>query len=79
MREVLYRQCGLRQGNSNVVGWIEDRGARIGAFVEIDELGGRWEVVGVGTSTRSKAEVHKAESLARQPFTAMKSYRKVEG
>lgn len=75
MKQVNYRQCGLAQDRSRVIGWIEERGAKLGARVEIDELGGFWEVVGVGSTVKTKAEVHDQESRARQPFTALKSYR----
>lgn len=75
MKTIEYKQCGLAQGNSRVIGWIETRGAILGARVEIDELGGFWEVTGVGDTVRTKSEVHKAEDQARKPFTAMKSYR----
>lgn len=44
-----YKQCGLTQDNVHTVGWIETRGARIGAKVEID--GVFWEVVSVGDTT----------------------------
>lgn len=78
MKQVNYKQCGLEQNGSRVVGWIEERGAKLGARVEIDELGGLWEVVSVGDMTQAKSDVHKKEALARQPFTAMKSYRKAD-
>lgn len=70
-----YRLCGLAQGNARAQGWIEDRGAKLGASVEIKELGGFWKVIGVGESAISKAEMHEKESRSRQPFTALKSYR----
>ncbi len=76
MREVHYRQCGLKQGNAQVVGWIEERGAHVGARVEIEELGGFWEVIGVGSTSLAKADVHKKEAQARQSFSALKAYRK---
>lgn len=75
MKRLEYKQCGLAQGNSRVVGWIETRGAKLGARVEIEELGGLWEVTGIGDTVRTKSEVHEAEARARQPFTALKSYR----
>lgn len=70
-----FRQCGLAQGAQAIVGWIEERGAKLGASVEIPELGGFWKVTGVGTSRMSKQDVRAKEALARQPFTALKSYR----
>lgn len=78
MKQVNYKQCGLTQNGSRVIGWIEERGAKVGARVGIDELGGDWIVESVAETARPKSEIHKAETLARQPFTAMKSYRKVD-
>ena len=75
MKQVNYRQCGLAQDRSRVIGWIEERGAKMGARVEIEELGGFWEVVGVGDTVRTKSEVQEAQNRARQPFCALKSYR----
>lgn len=43
-----YFQCRLSQGNSRTVGYIEERGARVGSRVEIEELGGFWTVDQVG-------------------------------
>lgn len=43
-----YVQCRMRQGDSETVGWIPERGAKLGARVELPELGGLWEVVHVG-------------------------------
>ena len=43
-------QCKLEQGNVNSVGYIEERGAKIGASVEIPELGGFWKVTEVGNA-----------------------------
>ena len=37
-----YFQCRLseRGGSGRTVGWIEERGARVGSFVEMKDLGG---------------------------------------
>lgn len=40
-------QCRLRQGEARAVGWIEARGAKLGARVEVPELGGLWLVTAV--------------------------------
>ena len=40
-------QCRLQQNNATTVGWIEERGAKCGALVEIPELGGFWRVVSI--------------------------------
>ena len=39
-----YFQCDLSQGNTRTTGWIEERGAKQGASVEIPSLGGFWRV-----------------------------------
>lgn len=41
----LMHQCLLEQDNCQTVGWIEDRGAKINARVEVPELKGFWKVV----------------------------------
>jgi hypothetical protein len=74
-KTVKYRQCGLAQGNRAVVGWIEERGAILGAKVEVEELGGLWEVTGVGTTVLDKEKMHEMENRSRESFTALKSYR----
>lgn len=51
----LYKQCGLARDNQRTVGWIETRGAKVGASVEID--GNFWEVTGVGTSEKTMADI----------------------
>jgi hypothetical protein len=40
-------QCRLQQDYCTVVGWIEERGAIMGARVEIPECGGLWRVAAV--------------------------------
>jgi hypothetical protein len=40
-----YYQCTLRRGDEKTIGWIEERGAKQGAMVELKEHpGGRWLV-----------------------------------
>jgi hypothetical protein len=34
-KEVYYRQCSLSRGTGRMVGYIEERGAKVGAEVEI--------------------------------------------
>jgi hypothetical protein len=42
-----YFQCLLRQGNSETTGWIEARGAKVGATVELLPSHEMWEVAEV--------------------------------
>jgi hypothetical protein len=42
-----YFQCLLRQGNSETTGWIEARGAKVGATIELLPSHEMWEVAEV--------------------------------
>lgn len=60
-----YALCGLAQGNQRAQGWIETRGAKLGAQVEIEELGGFWEVIGVGDSVLSADKMTEQQNAGR--------------
>jgi len=72
MSEKRYFQCRLAQGNERTVGWIEERGARVGCFVEIEELGGFWEVKGVGDKPLLQSQIRAAETNRRNSFASLK-------
>jgi len=59
-----YIQCTLAQGNTRTVGWIEERGAKLGACVEIKD-DGFWDVIGVGSIGLSKDQV---DAMGRAKF-----------
>src|SRR4051812_15842230 len=42
-----YYQCHLRRGAETTTGWIEERGARVGATVELLPARALWQVVSV--------------------------------
>jgi hypothetical protein len=42
-----FYQCELQQGSVTTIGWIEARGAKLGARVDVPEHGGLWRVVAV--------------------------------
>ena len=42
-----YLQCRLQRGASETTGWIEARGAKVGATVELLPSGEMWEVAEV--------------------------------
>jgi hypothetical protein len=42
-----FYQCRLQQARATIVGWIEARGAKLGAHVELPECGGLWRVAAV--------------------------------
>lgn len=53
-----YYQCRLRMGTSETTGWIEARGAKVGAHIELLPARERWEVIEV-----FKSNVMPEESL----------------
>ena len=67
-----YRMCGLAQENQRTQGWIEERGAKLGARVEIEELGGFWEVTGVGTSVMTREELANKQRADRSSCQSIK-------
>jgi hypothetical protein len=44
-----YYQCRMRMGTLETTGWIEARGAKVGAHVELLPAREQWEVVEVFT------------------------------
>lgn len=61
----LYRQCELRQGSQVTMGWIEDRGARLQARVEMPDLGGFWRVAKVYNTYLTAAELREKQKRDR--------------
>lgn len=69
-----FYQCRLSQGNSRTVGYIEGRGAIVGARVEIEELGGFWRVDGVGHQM-SGEQLTAKQSMDRKSFKSVEARR----
>ncbi len=67
-----YRMCGLAQGNQRSTGWIEERGAKLGARVEIEELGGFWEVTGVGLTEMTREQLSAKQRADRASCQSIK-------
>lgn len=72
MKQKLLYQCRLGQGNSRAVGYIEERGAKVGAHVEIEELGGFWEVLAVGTPPIASAVLAEKQRADRNSCQSIK-------
>ncbi len=53
MNEALSFQCLLRQEDARIVAWIEERGARLRARVELEGEPGFWEVLAVYRPART--------------------------
>lgn len=43
-----YYQCELEQNNTYTVGFIPEKGAKVGLMVELPDYGGFWKVLSVG-------------------------------
>jgi hypothetical protein len=52
-----YLQCKLKDGNAELTAWIEERGAKPGARVELKAVPGLWEVTEVYDNVRLGAAV----------------------
>lgn len=66
-----YRMCALSQGAQRTMGWIEDRGAKVGASVEIKELGGFWTVTSVGETSLTQQQLREKQSRDRNAFASI--------
>ena len=61
---ITYYQCRLRRAESETIGWIEERGAKVGASVELKTADGeRWDVVEVFTPGLDAAKLRAELSL----------------
>jgi hypothetical protein len=66
MNEALSFQCLLRQASTRTVAWIEARGARRGARVELKGEDGLWEVARVYQPPRTARWLQESASRAHR-------------
>lgn len=67
-----YFQCKLRQGDSETVGWIEDRGAKVGARVELKTAdGGFWDVLEVYPGGLDEATLRQKQANDRNALPSI--------
>ena len=60
--EEQYFQCTLTKGEETTIGWIEERGAFVGAIVELLDLDGEfWTVTIVGDKSLPKSLIRENE------------------
>jgi len=69
MTEKTYFQCDLSQGTRRTHGYIEARGARIGARVEID--GEFWTVDSVASQGMSEERMKAEQRMHRNAFASI--------
>jgi hypothetical protein len=70
---VLYYQCSFRRGTERTVAWIEARGAKVGAHVELITLddGAPWEVQSVGAVPLALDELKQMQRLNRKSLPSI--------
>ncbi|MEZ5956764.1 MAG: hypothetical protein R3C27_06065 [Hyphomonadaceae bacterium] len=70
---MLYHQCRFRRGAERTVAWIEARGAKIGARVELTSLDneGPWVVESVGQPGLEDAALKDLQRLNRKSLPSI--------
>jgi len=67
-----YYQCRLQRGNSETVGWIEDRGAKVGASVELKSADGNfWRVTEVYPFGMDEAKLRQKQANDRNALSSI--------
>jgi hypothetical protein len=69
--DVLYHQCRFRRGSERTVAWIEARGAKLGAQVELTSLDndGPWIVESVGKPGLANTALETLQRLNRKSLS----------
>ena len=67
-----YLQCRLTNGTMYTHGWIEKRGAKVGAKVDVLDLDGLWEVLDVGSYSMTSEELSEKERARRNGSKSIK-------
>jgi hypothetical protein len=72
-----YYQCELSQGTGRTRGYIEDRGAKVGAMVEIKDNGfnGLWRVDAVSETGISEEKMRADQQMNRNAFGSIEPMR----
>lgn len=68
---MMYRQCKLTLDNANTVGWIEERGAKLGARVEMED-GNFWTVEEVSDHSISRETLREKQRMDRGSLLSVK-------
>ena len=70
---MLYYQCRFRRGAERTIAWIEARGARVGASVELLTLddGPAWEVEAVAPTPLDSAALKQMQQLNRNSLPSI--------
>lgn len=65
-----YKQCELSLNNNNVVGWIEERGAKLNALVEMSD-GNFWKVEKVYDNVMTKQALAEKQRMDRNSLKSI--------
>ncbi|MGE0741295.1 MAG: hypothetical protein AB7O98_08130 [Hyphomonadaceae bacterium] len=70
---MLYRQCKFRRGTERTVAWIDARGAKVGARVELKTLDdlGPWIVEAVYDAPLAAAALETLQLLNRKSLSSI--------
>lgn len=68
-----YFQCRLKEtnGNRETVGWIEERGAKLGASVELKDFGAFFDVLQVSNMSFDLADLQQKQRNDRGCFGSL--------
>ena len=67
-----YYQCRFRRGDPETIAWIEERGAKIGALVELKTADGeRWDVIEVFTPGLDEAKLREKQQNDRNALPSI--------
>lgn len=77
-----YYQCRMRRGNQELTAWIEERGAKVGAKVELKPTGDFWEVLSVGVGLpedllKEHQKMHRKSLVSVEPMAPAKNVGKL--
>lgn len=75
MTTTQYFQCRLRNGDSETIGWIEARGAKKGARVELLPMREFWEVVQVYEHAMPVEDLKEHQRLHRNSLPSVEGMR----
>lgn len=69
-----YHQCRMKEvdGDRETVGWIEERGAKLGAKVELKEFCTMFRVMSVSEFSFDKDELKAKQDSDRRGFASIK-------
>jgi hypothetical protein len=70
MMSDLHFHCLLRRDKTHTIGWIDQRGARVGVRVEFEGEDGLWDVIEVHGPGRSLPSLKDTERRVRRGMPA---------